>query len=39
MYRDADGKEWVRLYDPWGEKHPSWTAYEFVQAHDIHTRP
>jgi hypothetical protein len=30
MYTDANGKQWVELYNPWGNNHPKPIPYDEV---------
>jgi hypothetical protein len=33
MYRDASGKQWVELYNPWGTNHPKPIPFDEIQSY------
>lgn len=37
VWRDADGRQWVQLYNPWGQEHPKPMPFEQLQALRIYT--
>lgn len=36
-YTDADGKQWLKLYNPWGNNHPAPIPYEAVKDSSLLT--